>query len=892
LTGACSWNAVIDPDRLRASSASLSRSDCAAASNFSLAVATVHRSLRAVAGDAREPAARTIRAAIEIDRGQSAAPLNPLDPATQTPLQRALLEAVNQFAPQQLAASPALLAAVRAGFQTGGGRKLAFAAHILDASLVGDLSQPVPAANGAPPRRRLVEVDAPGEVDATFVFDPSIPASQARPAHDLLSAIAENSPTMRNVMAQARARVRAPLQIKVDPNLPFGAKINRETGVITVRSIDDPQQAASSIVFEASNAANFEHFDDVQARDVFLGGGQFLPGYVGRLDAQAADILQGALKKSPARMASFADERVTQADVRAAIEADVAQHSHRDARAEAAFRTRVTEAWKEKVMHDARTDVASLRPYLSQKFGAQALRLATHSALLTENAEVESLFNHHAIFRELDARNLRHRLTPGSEVLLNHTSILAMDNFRGMAPSTRGALPFTRDMARAAVVESQIERGHTFLYLQQRLAVQGERHIFESIPDPVQGAQAADESNADTRADTRADARADAGLEEAGAAAGRDSRSAIEARGAVGDGAARAAAEATLRQQSMTLAEKILDHPQIARALKVGGKGLAAAALAALVWQLGEAILTDVNNGDREAHATRKALAELLGGLLGGEGGALGGAALGAVIGSVVPGVGTAVGAFVGGLFGSALGFGLGSAAGSAGYGFTQKPIDALIDRVVAAHGPAATGVLGELLAEPRRNAARIVKAGSADDAQSNAGELRTGLEVFGYTVRASDDQLGRLISAYGPAGKGALGAVEISLALTEGALFIDADGAVRVDTGRILGHTGEQSAHIGRRVVNAGSEDDRLCNDSELREGFEKALYDPQLTDDDYRALIARYDPRHIGAISEIGLQQAIDQGVLVLHDDGRVTKGRAFISAESPSPGRPAPR
>ena len=100
--------------------------------------------------------AHNITAAIKAGGGdETSKSLHPSVAGTQTPLQRLLFKAVSALPPAVLATRPALLAAVQAGFQTQGGRQLALAANILDASLVGDISRPVATADTAPPRRML-----------------------------------------------------------------------------------------------------------------------------------------------------------------------------------------------------------------------------------------------------------------------------------------------------------------------------------------------------------------------------------------------------------------------------------------------------------------------------------------------------------------------------------------------------------------------------------------------------------------------------------------------------------------------------------------------------------------------------------------------------------------
>ena len=716
----------------------------------------------------------------------------------------------------------------------------------------------------------------------------------------------------------------------------------------------------------------------MRSADVFLQGGAFLPGYAERLDWQACEILQGGLQAYPQAMAAFVKERIAQPDIQAQISAEVAQQVSQGSRgSNARLRARTVQGWKAKIIRDLQEDSRSLLPYLAQKYDVRKLRQATHFALRTENTETESLFNHLAIFAELKTASDEGTLVEQGEPLLDLHTIFSLDTFRSVAPTSRGDSPINLATARLNIVRDQVRLGHTYRYLERYLAPQRSWLFFQLEPPE----QAVDAQEA---------AGATAELQAQGEAAGKASRAtllrAVERHGPSNPAATRAATEATLRVESLTLAEHLLAHPRLVSALKATGKVLTAAAVAAMVSQLGQAIYQDIQNGDREAHATRQVLAELLGGLVGGELGALGGAATGAAVGTwFLPGVGTIVGAFVGGLFGGGLGFAAGSAAGSAAYGITQSAVDALIDHIAAEGSPAAPGRLGQLLAAPAQNAAAIVQKGSKDDGRVNAAELRAGIEALGGTVSASDEQLGRLVNAYGAAGAGALtagdlerairdkvllvdasgaltidpypfsinlstrgqemqaahlarrlvnlgssdegddrrlnpgeliGALqaagyqvlhadgegggwdegadedemarllaaydahgdaavterELALALSDGALAFTNEGEVLVNTGRILGHSGDQSAHLALRIVRAGSEDDGWSNTAELRHGLARAGFDAELSDDNLEALIARYGQEKVGVIGVAGLTQAIADGVLALQPDGTV--------------------
>ncbi|MES2890104.1 MAG: hypothetical protein V4739_19065 [Pseudomonadota bacterium] len=951
---------------------------------FTTRSAGVEGKVPPISGTARHPPAQHaalaagIRAATLSDAGANThAGFNPLDPQTLTPLQRLLLQAVKEISPAELASSPDLLAAVQAGFQTAGGRQLALECHILDAGLVGDLTRPVTGASTGSSRRRLAETAHP--INATFKFNKSIPPDQLDPVKALLRSIADNSPTLRNILALALKHNGRRIEVRVDPHLRNVANFNGTTATITLRSFEEAKMAVSSIVFEANNAAILPELRGVRSDDVFLRGGAFLPGYAEQLDRQACDILKGGLQADPQAMAAFVKERIAQPDIQAEINAEVARHNGQGSRgSNVRLRARTIQGWKAKIVRDLQANSQSLRPYLAQKYDARKLREATHFALRTEHVETESVFNHLAVFAELKSASDEGTLVGEGKFLLDLHTIANLDIYRSAAPTPRGLHgPVTVEQARLNDVSKQVRLGHTYRYMEQHLVPRRWWPFFQW--EPLETAIDADEA-----------AGATAELRAQGEAAGKASRAAIhsvvEGHGPGNHAAKRAATEATLRAESLTLAEHLLNHPKLASALKTTGKVLTVAAVAVMTYQLGEAIYKDIQNGDRQAHATRKVLAELLVGLAGAELGALGGAATGAAVGTwALPGIGTIVGAFVGGLLGGGLGFKAGSAAGDAAYGVTQSAVDAVIDQIAADGSHAAPGTLGQLLAAPRKKAVLIVQAGSKDDGLVNAGELRAGIESLGGTLSVSDEQIGRLVNAYDAAGVGALtvddlerairdealvvdasgaltvdpypfsvnlsaggqetqaahiaqrlvnlgsgdegddrrlnagelvGALEeagyevlhadgddggwdegadkdemarmlaaydasgdaavtegeLALAIRDGALTFTTEGEVLVDTSRILGQSGEQSAHLALRIVRAGSQDGAWRNADELQRGLERAGFDDELSDEDIDALIARYGKDGVGAIGVAGLKQAIDDGVLVLHPNGAV--------------------
>ncbi|MES2887726.1 MAG: hypothetical protein V4739_06905 [Pseudomonadota bacterium] len=812
--------------------------------------------------------AQNIRQAIQADSGPGTRPWSPTDPESGTLLQRLLAEAVYGLPRSELLASPALLSAVQAGFQTEGGRQFALDANVIEAVLVGDLSQPLAPAGHAQPRRRLMQADHRAEVDATFVRGAEVPPEQWAPVEKILYALAEESPDFRNVMARARALNRGRrFTIVVDGRLR-GARLNPRDGAIELPTLADPRRAASLVVFEANNGALVNAFARRSAR--LRQRTSFTPALIAQLDPLGARMLAGGLRRDPAALAAYVEQELHRPPAQSILQGhwQAVRAEHPAASASEQWQLAVART-RAQIANQALTRPESLIPYIERTFDTPEKRLDFYAAVEYANdfevTEMDTALNHHRIFENVLSKRQSVPPTANTLAVLDDTSLQAMDFYQDLPHVQVGTL----ESARTSLYR-QIDTGHSMIYLEQGLKLRGQPPLVSPPPGaedpPVEVVHESEGAEAGQRVRASVDA-------------------AVDAQGPKGDPvAARATVEASLRKESLGLAERILASPEMAGVVKV----LGVAATAAMVAQLAEAIYTDVSHGDHEAHATRKVLAELAGGLVGADVGAGLGAWAGAAIGSLVlPGAGTAVGFFVGGLFGSLAGFAVGAAAGDAAYGFTRKPIDALIDRLMADGGPSpGAGVLGNLLDHPERHAARLITAGSSHDAQVNAGELLDGLQAFGYRVDGSDDKaLGRLIDAYDAGGDGALTAQELAAAIRDKALVVQPDGQVTLDATRYVSRPGEarwrtQAGHIAGRWIgldtarHEGAGDGRI-NASELADSLHASGY--RLAKGTDEAALSRvlnaYDRFGQGAVSQADLTNALSDGALVIDAEGGVS-------------------
>ncbi len=297
----------------------------------------------------------------------------------------------------------------------------------------------------------------------------------------------------------------------------------------------------------------------------------------------------------------------------------------------------------------------------------------------------------------------------------------------------------------------------------------------------------------------------------AGAATQDAARDALARHGPGNPGAVEDATHASALEQSNLLAAQLLDHPELAAFLRSGGEALNGLGRAAIIYTLGQAIYTDVKNGDRHAPATRKALAELLGGLAGAElgalGGSAGGAALGGLIGSVIPGLGNAVGAFVGGIVGglggSIAGWIGGSAAADQAFALSKGPIDHLLDHLIGETRPpvkAAQRPVEQIPQAPEQApdapenlalAERIIGLARQAAQASGRGEdlpaeffLIIGFQDAGYDLSGIDDgDMSWLVDTYGSPG-GGIEPQGLARAIGDGAVRIDGEGKVSIDRG------------------------------------------------------------------------------------------------------------
>ncbi|MES2887324.1 MAG: hypothetical protein V4739_04855, partial [Pseudomonadota bacterium] len=165
---------------------------------------------------------------------------------------------------------------------------------------------------------------------------------------------------------------------------------------------------------------------------------------------------------------------------------------------------------------------------------------------------------------------------------------------------------------------------------------------------------------------------------------------------------------------------------------------------------------------------------------------------------------------------------------------------------------------------------------GGTGDERLNAAELVDSLEASGYRLAegTSEKDIGRALSAYDRFGQGAVNHQDLKNALVDGALVIDIDGSVSVNSSRILGQAGGQAANLALRVVQAGGQEPQASLDaSALHDNLKAAGYTPALSEADCATFIGEVQaPGQPGRVSQAGLQQAIERGLLVFHDDGTV--------------------
>ncbi|MES2886642.1 MAG: hypothetical protein V4739_01390 [Pseudomonadota bacterium] len=165
---------------------------------------------------------------------------------------------------------------------------------------------------------------------------------------------------------------------------------------------------------------------------------------------------------------------------------------------------------------------------------------------------------------------------------------------------------------------------------------------------------------------------------------------------------------------------------------------------------------------------------------------------------------------------------------------------------------------------------------GGTGDERLNADELVDSLEASGYRLAegTSEKDIARALSAYDRFGHGAVNHQDLTNALADGALVIDIDGSVSVNGSRLLGQADGQAANIALRIVQAGGQEPQAFLDaSALHDNLKAAGYTPALSEADCATLIGQLEaPGQPGRMGRVALQQAIDHGLLVLHDDGTV--------------------
>ncbi len=726
--------------------------------------------------------------------------------------------------------------------------------------------------------KRLAGTGQSGEalLSHALRFDRSVPEAVRR----IIRAAADNSPTLRKALARSIAQ-HGTISVSVSETA-FGAQISLAGGRarITVASASD-EAMAESIVFELCNAAQLPLLRET-------GLPSESPFSPSELDALAAKMYRGAMDVSALERNRFLNwaRRQPQADEYRGL-------GHKSSTVDSLLMK----------------DLGLIKSYLHTSYTPNSVRQAALKAFRTESQEMDSVLLVGQIGAELGEAKSRGPVGRSA-------SALTAEAVKVLQRWTASVQSWARTgNVRAAAVNVQIEGGHTGDLFRRYL--HGRHGTFaRPSADPALEEGALPEAGA-------THPNADAALTEAGTAAGTaahaDLRTAVGTHGPANRAAIAEAAEASLWQRSQALAAQMLDHPTVKSGLRATGRGLEAAALAVMAYDLAKAIHTDVKNGDRSAPATRKALAELLGGVSLGVGVGAAGAATGAALGSFAGPIGAAVGGFIGGLFGGALGFAAGTRLVDRALENNKKPLDHLIDSVLDQQGDIAAvnaGAIGALQtltgsgggsdddrslpggmpqaqpqapAEPSQDqlnlAQRVVQAGSTTDRYANRKELIAGFEEARYDLKAGQDgsdfsdafAVNRLIATYGASGSGALTEDELAQAIADGALVIHDDGSVTVDPAVLQTKQRSHAGNIASRVVDAGAKAE-TADEGDLRDGFGEAGYSLKASGEDIEALMRVFGDGS-GRIGKSELAAAIQVGAVVIAADGTVTVDRAVL-------------
>jgi hypothetical protein len=904
---------------------------------------------------------RDILEGVDQDSGMSDGPLSLLDPTTLTPLQRALFTALNGMSKEELERHPELLAAVRAGFATEGGQQLAVILNLLDADIVGDLGHPsrrrlldgtslihpeslarlvfnIPAGlppsvltaatawiaaaqgtaegrsrlrdlvRGGPVSFRLDDGSTPGPtardggrtvtlsanpgaidqdvqqglnaiaeaavhtrdpqdwsmdpvllVEDALIFDDTVPLETQR----LLKQIAKHSPTLRNVLLRSVA-LHGKVRVSIDDGMSGAALFSGDDKQIRLRP-GSPEELASNIVFELGNSAN----------NGLLKAAARLPRPPGNDDVlmdTAVDLQIKRMQRSPQALQTFMDW----IDSDSRDEIDDPQP----------IRPRGANETELEYRNYLLRNRPAIEEFLSDYYGRNVVFDAAHHAIAIELQENNTLLLHVQVSSEVkESLGVSDEGVVPRGLDLSPEAIEALEKFEAQVEQGVEGGNFHDDM-----LAESMRDGHTSRYFEYEL------EQAEGLPFFQRGS-----------------ALAEAGAA-AGTAAHTDVRAAAATHGPTNRAAIAEAAEATLWQRSQALAAQMLEHPAVKNVLRATGRGLEAAALAVMAYDLAKAIHTDVKNGDRSAPATRKALAELLGGVSLGVGVGAAGAATGAALGSLAGPIGAAVGGFIGGLFGGALGFAAGTRLVDRALENNKKPLDHLIDSVLDQQGDIAAvnaGAIGALQtltgsggglgtapdrtpepkppAEPSQDqlnlAQRVVQAGSTNDDYANRKELIAGFEEARYQLKAGQPgtdfsdafPVNRLIATYGASGSGALTEDELAQALADGALVLHDDGTVTVDTAVLHARQRSHAGHIASRVVDAGAKAE-TADEGDLRDGFGEAGYSLKASGKDIDALMRVFGDAN-GRIGKSALAAAIQVGAVVIAADGTVRVDRAVL-------------
>lgn len=208
--------------------------------------------------------------------------------------------------------------------------------------------------------------------------------------------------------------------------------------------------------------------------------------------------------------------------------------------------------------------------------------------------------------------------------------------------------------------------------------------------------------------------------------------------------------------------------------------------------------------------------------------------------------------------------------------------------RAKAAATPAASARATPLPRDPKGAAdlaTNVVKAGSKDNDTLNADEVYGGLRGAGLNPALDRKQLDRVISTYSGSGFGTLTSDELASAFKDGVLAKRADGSVVVNEEALDRGQRLRLTNVASRVITAGTTrivpgqpmrnfvipsrqvgPSTEAKPGEVAEGFRKAGYNVQASDDGLNWLVKTYGSRFTNTIDKNFLAHALRDGAIWL--------------------------